>query len=157
LQASMVKKRDINNPFGLQNYDVKDFHDVEFLNTRLNIPEREMAVDLKTGKFLGGDFGTRITVTKYVKGVSLYAWYSITNTSVFKDPFNRGYNDKGIGVSIPMRLFEGADSRTSYNFAVSPWSRDVAQDIDRYQNLFDYIGRDTKGFLVKDKKMMEQQ
>ena len=36
-------------------YDVKKYYDVEFFNTRLNIPEKNMALDLKTGRFLGGD------------------------------------------------------------------------------------------------------
>jgi hypothetical protein len=58
-------------------------------------------------------------------------------------------------VTIPIRLFRGKDSRTSYSISVSPWTRDVAQDIDHYQNLFDVIGRDTKIYLNKDKKMMQ--
>ena len=136
-------------------YDVKKYYDVEFFNTRLNIPEKNMAIDLKTGRFLGGDFGTRVTLIKYIKGVMLFAWYSFTDTSVFQDPNNRGYHDKGIGVAIPIRLFEGTDSRSAYNYALSPWTRDVAQDIDRYQNLFDVIGRDTKVFLQKERGMVD--
>ena len=85
----------------------------------------------------------------------LFAWYSFTDTEVFKDPNNRGYHDKGIGVAIPMRLFEGTDSISAYNYALSPWTRDVAQDIDRYQNLFDVIGRDTKVFLQKERGMAD--
>ena len=64
-------------------------------------------------------------------------------------PATVGYHDKGIGVSIPIRLFDGTDSRTAYNYALSPWTRDVAQDLDRYQNLFDVISRDTKVFLER--------
>ena len=155
MQASIVKKRDPGNFFDMKKYAVKDYYDVEFLNTRLNIPEQNMAIDLKTGRFLGGDFGTRITVMKFVKGVTLYAWYGVTNTSVFHDPSNVGYRDKGIGISIPIRLFDGTDSRTSYDYAVTPWTRDVAQDLDRYQNLFDVISRDSKVFLDREKGMVD--
>ncbi len=155
LQGSLVKKRDPGAAFALKAYDVKKYYDVEFFNTRLNIPEKNMALDLKTGRFLGGDFGTRVTLIKYIKGVMLFAWYSFTDTEVFKDPNNRGYHDKGIGVAIPMRLFEGTDSISAYNYALSPWTRDVAQDIDRYQNLFDVIGRDTKVFLQKERGMAD--
>ena len=155
LEASIVKKRDPGSPLALKGYAVKDYYDVEFFNTRLNIPERNMAIDLKTGRFLGGDFGTRVTLIKYVKGVTLFAWFGITDTSVFHDPSNRGYHDKGIGVSIPIRLFEGTDSRSACNYALSPWTRDVAQDIDRFQNLFDVIGRDTKVFLEEDRGMVD--
>jgi hypothetical protein len=155
LEASVVKKRDPGSPLALKDYAVKDYYDVEFLNTRLNLPEMNMAVDLRTGRFLGGDFGARVTLIKYVKGITLFAWYSVTDTSVFHDPSNRGYRDKGIGVSIPMRLFEGTDSRTAYNYALSPWTRDVAQDIDRYWELFDFISRDTKVFLQEERGMVD--
>jgi hypothetical protein len=155
LQASLVKKRDPGAPFALKAYEVKKYYDVEFFNTRLNIPEKDMALDLKSGRFLGGDFGTRVTLIKYIKGVTLFAWYSFTDTAVFKDPNNRGYHDKGIGVAIPMRLFEGTDSISAYNYALSPWTRDVAQDIDRYQNLFDVVGRDTKVFLQQERSMAD--
>lgn len=136
--------------------DVKKYYDVEFFNTRLNMPEKDVALDFKVGRFLGGDFGTRVTLIKYVKGVTLFAWYSVTDTAVFRDPNNRGYHDEGIGVVIPIRLFEGTDSRTAYNYALSPWTRDVAQDIDRYQNLFDVIGRDTKVFLENERSMADR-
>ena len=155
VQASLVKKRDPGTVFALKAYDVKKYYDVEFFNARLNIPEKEMAIDVKVGRFLGGDFGARVTLIKYIKGVTLFAWYSITDTAVFHDPNNRGYHDKGIGVIIPIRLFEGEDSRSAYNYALSPWMRDVAQDINRYQNLFDVIGRDTKVFLQKEGGMVD--
>ncbi len=155
IQASLVKKRDPGTVFALKAYDVKKYYDVEFFNARLNIPEKEMAVDVKVGRFLGGDFGARVTLIKYIKGVTLFAWYSITDTAVFHDPSNRGYHDKGVGVIIPMRLFEGTDSRSAYNYALSPWTRDVAQDINRYQNLFDVMGRDTKLFLQKEGGMVD--
>jgi hypothetical protein len=155
LEASMVKKREPNSPLGLKKYEVRDYYDVEFLNTRLNIPESNMALELKTGRFLGGDFGTRVTLTKYVKEVTLFAWFGITNTSVFHDPSIRGYHDTGIGVSIPLRLFEGTDSRTAYSYAISPWTRDVAQDLYRYRELFDFISRDTKVFLQEERDMVD--
>ncbi len=155
LQASLVKKRDPDNPFKLKEDDVKDYYHVEFLNTSLNIPERNIALHLKTGRFLGGDFGTRVTLVKYIRGVTLFAWYSITDTSVFRDRFNRGYHDKGIGVVIPLRLFEGTDTKTAYSYSLTPWTRDVAQDIHRYQNLFDFIGKDTKVWLHKDRRLVQ--
>jgi Exopolysaccharide biosynthesis protein YbjH len=82
-----------------------------------------------------------------VRGVVLSAWYSVTDTSNFTDPFNRGYHDKGIAVTIPIRLFLGRDSRTTYRIALSPWTRDVGQDVDRHRSLFDYIGRNLPVWL----------
>jgi hypothetical protein len=154
VSGSAVKKRDPENPFKIKNDDVKDVYTTAFLNTRLNIPELNAALDLKAGRFLAGDAGVRFTVYKYINGVKLWAWYTITDTSDFSDPFNRDYHDKGIGVSIPLRLFAGTDSRTAYYYSLSPWTRDTGQDIYHYNTLFDFIGRNVKIFLDKDRKFV---
>jgi len=108
------------------------------------------------GEFLAGDRGARITVSKFFNGVILSAWYSSTNTDVFSDVHNRGYHDKGIALTIPLRMFKGSDSKTSYKFSMSPWTRDVAQDIDHFNPLFDYMGRNSKIYLDKDKKRLHR-
>ncbi len=146
LSGSMVKKRDADNPFKLVKNDVKDIYTTAFFNTRFNIPETEMAIDVKAGRFLAGDNGVRFTISKFINGVTLWAWYTITDTSVFKDNINKGYHDKGIGISIPLRLFKGSDSRTAYSYILSPWTRDTGQDIEHYTTLFNLIGRNTKIF-----------
>jgi len=152
LSGSVVKKRDPDNPFKLKLNDIKDVYTTQFLNGRLNFPDKEIFVEVKAGKFLAGDKGARITVSKFINGVIVSVWYSITGTSMFKDPFNRGYHDKGIALSIPLRLFKGADSKSVFSYALSPWTRDVAQDISHFNNLFDFIGRNTKIFLDRDSK-----
>jgi hypothetical protein len=158
ISGSAVKKRDPNSPFALLGHDddenIKDTYTTAFFNVRLNIHEMDIAVDAKAGRFLAGDKGVRFTISKVINGVTIHAWYSFTDTSVFKDDFNKDYHDKGIGVSIPLRLFKGADSRTTYNYSLSPWTRDTGQDIEHFNALFDFIGRNTKKFLDKDKQMM---
>lgn len=152
LSGSAVKKRAPERPFSLKQNGVKNVYTTGFANARLNIPEADVAVDVKVGRFLAGDQGARITISKFINGVVIWAWYSFTDTHIFSDRFNRGYHDKGIGITIPMRLFEGKDTKTAYNYTLSPWTRDVAQDIDHYQSLFDFIGRNVRIFLEKDKK-----
>lgn len=156
LGGSLVKKRDTANPLALSNSDWDDHYDTEFLNARLNLPEVEMALDVKAGKFLAGDKGARITISKFFfNGVVLSAWYSLTDTSGFSDPYNNGYHDKGIAVSIPLRMFLGRDSRTVYDYSLSPWTRDVAQDIRHHTSLFDFIGRNNGIYLHKDSKLLQ--
>ncbi len=150
LSGSVVKKRDPDQVFGFKENDFKDRYETAFLNTRLNLPELEASVDLKTGQFLAGDRGTRITLSKFFNGVVLSAWYSQTDTDLFTDSFNRGYHDKGIAITIPLRLFNKTDTKTAYGFGISPWTRDVAQDIDHFATLFDFIGRDAQIYLKKD-------
>ena len=155
LSGSVVKKRDPDGIFSFKENDYKSRYEAAFVNTRLNLPEVEGAIDLKIGQFLAGDRGAKLTLSKYFNGVVLSAWYSQTNTDIFTDSYNRGYHDKGISVTIPLRIFTGKDSKTSYVFGISPWTRDVAQDIEHFHNLFDYIGRNTDIFLKKDAPMFK--
>ncbi|MDD2277389.1 MAG: YjbH domain-containing protein [Smithellaceae bacterium] len=153
--GSLVKKRDPSNPFKLTNNDWDDNYKTAFINTRVNFQALEMYVDVKAGRFLAGDKGARVTVTKsFLNGVQLAAWYSFTDTSIFTDQYNNGYHDKGISISIPLRLFLGRDSRTLYTYSISPWTRDVAQDIGHRTALFDFIGRNTNRFVHKDSPMI---
>ncbi len=152
--GSIVKKRDTDNPFKFKDDAAKDFYTTAFVNTRINLPEIDFSIDVKAGRFLAGDPGVKFTVSKFINGVILKAWYAITDTSDFTDPFNEGYNDKGISVSIPIRLFSGVDSKTVYNYSLTPWTRDTGQDIDHFGTLFDFIGRNTKILIDKDKGMM---
>jgi len=145
--GSVVRKRAPDDPFrflGNGNYHTA------LLQGRLNVPEIDAAIDVKWGRFLAGDRGVRVAASKFVRGVTLSAWYSATDTGMFTDPFNRGYHDKGISVEIPIRLFTGRDSKTAYRYSLSPWTRDVAQDIDRYLPLFDRIGRNAGVLLDRD-------
>jgi hypothetical protein len=145
--GSLVRKRDPDNPFAF----VGDtWYKTAFLTARLNVPEADFWFDVKGGRFLAGDWGARFTLSKFIRGVTLSGWYSVTDTSVFSDPFNRGYNDKGISVSVPLRMFIGRDSQTTYQISLSAWTRDVGQDIDHYRNLLDFIGRNTDILLDKD-------
>ncbi len=154
VSGSVVKKREPGTVFGLKDgLSGKTYH-TWFLNTRLNVPEINLAVDMKAGRFLGGDKGAKFTVSKFINGVVIYGWYSATDTSGMRDRLNRGYHDKGIGVVIPIRIFNGSDSRTTYNYAISPWTRDVAQDVDHHDTVFDFLGRTLKIFLDRDKNLI---
>ncbi len=156
LSGSLVKKRDPGNPLAFRSEGplAKDYYTTAFFNARLNFPKKDISVEVKTGQFLAGDRGARFTISKFINGVVVSAWYGMTNTSIFSDTANRGYNDKGISVSIPLRLFTGTDSRTKFYYSLSPWTRDVAQDIDHFTPLFDYMNRNTEIYLDKDRKMV---
>ncbi|MCP3676910.1 MAG: YjbH domain-containing protein [Deltaproteobacteria bacterium] len=154
MRGSLVKKRDSGNPLKLQENAAKDLFSTAFLMTRFNIRKHEISIDLKSGQFLAGDVGTRITVSKRIRGVTVSAWYSFTDTSVFHDEHNRGYHDKGIAVVIPLRIFKGSDTKTVYTYALSPWTRDVAQDVDSYNPLLDFINKNRDVYFDKDKQIV---
>ncbi len=155
LAGSITKKREPGKAFELKTDDWKDYYSTAFINGRLNVPEKEFSLDVSAGQFLAGDKGVRFTLSKFINGITIFAWYGITDTSIFKDSYNRGYRDKGVGMTIPINYFTGTDSRTTYGYSIAPWTRDVAQDIDHSYSLFDYIGRDTKIWIDKDKKWLQ--
>lgn len=154
LGGSVVKKRKPDTVLELKRDDVKHLYTTTFVNTRLNFPEIDTIIDLKAGRFLAGDLGARVTLSKFIHGVVISVWYGITDTSDFEDEYNRGYRDKGIAVSIPLRLLNGKESRVSYQYALSPWTRDVAQDIYHHQRLFDFIGRNSQVDFLADRQEM---
>ena len=149
--GSLTRKRAPDDPFA---FTGSTWYRTALLGARLNIPEADLWFDVKGGRFLAGDYGALFSVSKFIRGVTLSAWYSATDTSIFSDSFNRGYHDKGISVVIPIRLFLGRDSRTAYRFSFSPWTRDVAQDIYHHRTLLDFIGRNTEISLDKDTRTL---
>jgi hypothetical protein len=154
VSGSVVWKRDPDDPFKMKDNTEKDVYTTAFCNARLNIPEMDIALEVNAGRFLAGDYGARFSASKFIKGVILTAWYTVTDTSDFTDDYNRGYNDKGISVSIPLRLFAGTDSKTVYHYSLRPWSRDTGQDIEHFNPLFDFIGRNTKIHIDKDSSIL---
>jgi len=148
--GSYVRKRAPESPFRLTE---AGFH-TAFLNTRLNIVEWDVQADVKAGRFLAGDVGASLTLSKFINGFVLSAWYTVTDTSVFSDPFNRGYHDKGISLAIPLRMFIGRDSKTVYTYRLSAWTRDAGQDIDHERTLFDFIGRNSPLHLDRDRNAL---
>jgi len=144
LDSSLVFKRDPDVVMGLRD---EDYYTI-LAKARWYTPVEGLSVDLKAGRFLAGDPGVRIQLNKDFNGVVISVWYSFTDTSVFKDPFNRGYHDKGIMISIPLRIFSGKDSRRVAYYALSPWTRDVAQDVV-HRELFDFMREGSKFYLDK--------
>jgi hypothetical protein len=51
-------------------------------------------------------------------------------------------------------MFLGRDSRTFYDYSLSAWTRDVAQDIKHRTSLFDFIGRNTLRYINNDADML---
>ncbi len=143
--TSLVVKRAPDEILGLKE---KTYYTL-LAKARWHTPVEGLSVDLKAGRFLAGDSGLRIQLNKDFKGVIISVWYSFTDTSVFDDPYNRNYHDKGIMVSIPLQMFLGRDSRDRALYALSPWTRDVAQDT-YHRDVFDLMDEGSK--LMLDKK-----
>jgi opacity protein-like surface antigen len=132
LEADYALKREPGAQFdltGQKNYTVLG-------NAYYSYPKMGLSANAKFGRFLYGDYGVRFEVTReYDTGVIIGAWYSFTDSEKFTG-FNKGYNDKGIFLTLPLRLFLTHDSPTRYTYSISPWTRDVAATIYHWQPLF---------------------
>jgi hypothetical protein len=154
LGGSYVKKRSVDDIFGFG--DVPDeiplrHYYTYFFTTVLNFKSIGTSLKIKTGRFLAGDKGVEFFLSKYLNnGIKLSAWVSLTDTNVFpaSDPYNRGYHDIGLAISVPLRILDGTESKTVFNYAISPWTRDVAQDVYQYVDLADFL----TGKVFADKK-----
>ena len=66
---------------------------------------------------------------------------TFTDTDGINQPnFNDDYNHKGVYLSLPLRMFYDHDTTETLNYAISPWTRDVGQTIDHWQDLFSIAG-----------------
>ncbi len=142
-EISWAKKRESDSPFGLKDFDAV----TPFLNGYIYVPELDTTVQASIGKFLAGDKGMKFQVTRYVRGGSIFVWYTKTDTDDFTGP-NRNYSDKGIGFSLPIRVFENHDRQGVYNYAISPWSRDVGQQVGQPYSLYDFVFKFTPAYFV---------
>ncbi|MBA4323155.1 MAG: hypothetical protein C0408_10100, partial [Odoribacter sp.] len=116
----------------------------------------DLIFQVQYGRFLAGDTGWKVRATReYDTGAEIGFWYSFTDTDDFYD-FNRGYNDKGFFVSIPLNMFTDYETRTKYRYSISPWTRDVAAQPDHWQDVFDMVSDLMPGSFKSDLKKLKE-
>ncbi len=126
-----VWKREPGKNFALKNWT---FHD-EYFSFYYTMKSPEIHINLKAGRFLAGDKGIRIEISRSIKGFEIGFWYTYSDTCQFSGP-NKNYHDKGVFVRIPMRIFFSKDTKTVASYSLSPWTRDVGQLAGRPFDLY---------------------
>lgn len=146
IESDWVWKREPGTQLALLDHE---FH--TFLgNLYYSIPGPNISLHLKYGKYMEGDVGWVIDVSReYDTGAIIGGWWSFTGTDVFTDPYNRGYNDKGVYISIPIRMFLNRDSKQRYSYAIAPWTRDVAASPSHWKNLMS-LGKELMPYNFKE-------
>ncbi|MBW2087135.1 MAG: YjbH domain-containing protein [Deltaproteobacteria bacterium] len=120
LESELVWKRNISHDFALHGEHKKAYY-TYFLNLYGQpFGWTGIEVGLKIGRFLGGDKGVRFDFCRTFKHFTIGAWYTVTNTSHFIDPNNRGYKDKGVFISL------------------SPWTRDPGRTVSQFRRLYPF-------------------
>lgn len=122
-----VYKRDKNSLFDINCN--KAFYDY-YLSSYYSLDFPQINLSLKVGRFLAGDKGVRIEVSREINGFELGFWYTKTDSSKFSGD-NKGYSDKGVFITVPLRMFSIRDNSQVARFSLSPWTRDVGQLANR--------------------------
>jgi len=131
VESDFAVKRDPDSQFGF--LDQRDY--TALGNLYYTLESFNMTFNVKFGRFLYGDYGALFSVSReYDTGVILGGWYSLTDSEKFTG-FNEGYESKGVFLSLPMRMFLDRDSPGRYNYAISPWTRDVGATLYHWQPL----------------------
>lgn len=136
LETEWVRKRDIENNFKLRDDRNEWFH-TGFVNLYANVwPSQGVEMGLTLGRFLAGDMGARIEVRRSFKYFTIGAWYTKTDTSIFDSPKNRGTDQKGVFISIPIAAFKDHETRGSFEYDITSFLRDPGQTVRQPRSLY---------------------
>jgi len=131
-QADWARKREPGTQLGLEDFDVYSL----LANFYYLFKPLDTTLRVQYGRFLAGDVGWMVTGSReFDTGVVIGAWWSFTDTDDLT-AYNQGYNNKGVFMTLPARIFLTNDSTKRYTYAIAPWSRDAAQTIYHWQTLF---------------------
>ncbi len=132
LEADWVRKRKPGSSF-----DCLDLDAYTLLgNLYGRIPKLNLTIQAQYGRFLAGDIGWMIRAEReYSTGARFGFWYGNTDTDDLTG-FNRGYRNKGLFLTLPARMFLNHDSTERYDYAISPWTRDVGAAVSHWRGLF---------------------
>jgi hypothetical protein len=129
LESELVWKRDIDKNFGFVD---STSYTTGFLNLYYRLfPEYGVDVGLKIGRFLAGDRGVRIDVSRTYRYFTLGAWYTYTDTDNFTNPINQDYQDKGVYLTVPFSIFKDRDVPDKLYYSMRPWTRDQGQTVSQ--------------------------
>ncbi len=106
-----------------------------FLDLYYQWAEADLDMQLSLGRFLAGDHGGRIEVSRtYASGLRLSAWFTYTDGH---DHINGHlYFDKGIGIEMPLDVFLTYSSCETWCNYLSAWLRDVGYRTDTGDTLY---------------------
>jgi len=133
VEGDWVLKREPDEQFALQ-----DFRRYSILgNTYYYYSGLNLTFHVQYGRFLAGDTGWLLDINReFDTGAVVGFYYSYTDTDIFTDKFNRDYNNKGVYLNLPFRMFLDHDSGEMLNYGISPWTRDVAATVPHWQDLY---------------------
>ena len=135
LEGEWVKKRDVDNDFSMSG---SNSYTLGFVNLYHQLsPDYGVDIGLKLGRFLAGDQGARLDVSRTFKHFTIGAWYTATDSKDrFEASYNQGYHDKGVYLIIPFSIFTDQDVPKKLHYSIKPWTRDPGQTVAQINWLY---------------------
>ena len=131
LDVNHVIKRDFNDLFGLQNYQVTEGQ----LSFYYQLPFYNLTAALRVGRYLAGDKGATIELSRQFES-GVRAGIFVTKTNVSAQQFGEGSFDKGFFISFPLDLLLANPSRSEADYAYRPLTRDGGQYVSIAKPLY---------------------
>jgi Exopolysaccharide biosynthesis protein YbjH len=129
IEAETVRKRDLDNDFKLSETD-KIWRTPAYVNLYSQLwPSQGIEAGLKIGRFLAGDVGASIELRRTFQYFTLGAWFTKTDTSVFKSEKNIGTAEKGVFITFPLAFFSDKESKRRSSYAITSFTRDQGQTV----------------------------
>ncbi len=104
VEYQIGKKREIEQLFGLKDELVQ----AGFVNISKFIhPPYGLSANVKLGRFLAGDWGGRVDISRLYKGLKIGAYIGYSNSKdVFKHPSNKNYVNAGLYFHLPLNAYK---------------------------------------------------
>jgi len=135
-QSELVRKRDPDNNFKLRD-DPDMWYSTALFNLYSQIlPSQGIEAGLTIGRFLAGDPGFKINIRKSFKYFTIGAWYTKTDTDIFKSAKNRGFDQKGVYIRIPFSIFKPNDKPGYFSYAITNFTNDTGAKVRQPDSLF---------------------
>lgn len=131
VEAYHVKQREYKQRLGFKDYQTN----TGFISLYLNEPKFQILTKLQGGKFLAGDSGIRLDISRRFKsGMAMGVFASKTDIS--KEEFGEGSFDKGFYFWIPLESFFTNYQRGHTGFGLRPVTRDGAATLNISHTLY---------------------
>ncbi|WP_457646014.1 YjbH domain-containing protein [Profundibacter sp.] len=133
LEVNYAKKRDFDQLFGFQDYDVFTGHASAYYAFGNGFHGQ-----LDVGRYLAGDWGATISLDReFRNGWKVGAFATFTNVS-FED-FGEGSFDKGIKLTIPISWVTGQPTRRTAVTTIRPLTRDGGARLNVNGRLYETV------------------
>ena len=149
--ANWVKQRGFGQDFSFRSYHVATGHVTGYFNTGV----RDITLSLSVGRYLAGDWGSTIDVSReFRNGVRMGAYATFTNVSAQR--FGEGSFDKGIYLSIPFDLMLQRSTIDRASILWQPLIRDGGAKLGKRYTLYSLTNdRDSDDFNDNLQKITE--